>query len=77
MGTQTIRETGTVIVSNEVLRNRPDGWLNIIRDDCMRAIARKGAIVNGQTIDPIAVTNQNTWSTEFSITALVHAEDTL
>ena len=74
MGTQTISETGTVTISNEVLAHRPDGWLNIIRDDCMRAIARKGALVNGQTIGPIAVTNQNTLSTEFSITALVHAE---
>ena len=77
MGTQTISETGTVTISNEVLAHRPDGWLNIIRDDCMRAIARKGALVKGQTINPPAITNEDILWTEFSITALVDAEDAL
>ena len=67
----------SVIVSNEVLEQACDGYLKIIKDDCLRQIARKWRLVDGQAIDSPAITNKVKDKSTYSISALVYAEDAL
>ena len=46
------RVSGAVIVSFEALANLPDGYLKIVRDDCMRLITNQGRLVDDQIIQP-------------------------
>ena len=77
MVAKIIRVMSSVIVSNEVLKQACDGYLKIIKDDCLRQIAPKWRLVNGQEIDPPAITHEVKDTSIFSISALVYAEDAL
>ena len=68
------RVSGAVIVLSDVLAHRPDGYLNIIRDDCMRLITNQGRLVDDQIIEPPIARDITGPATEFSMTALVMQE---
>ena len=68
------RVSGAVIVSFEALANLPDGYLKIVRDDCMRLITDQGRLVEDQIIQPPIARDITGPATEFSMTALVMQE---
>ena len=74
MTERMVRAGGTVIVSFEALANLPDGYLKIIRDDCMKLITDQGRLVDDQIIGPPIAQRINELATEFYMTALVMQE---